>query len=157
MVLPSMYVLLALVAVAHVAVCPYTKVEESFNLQAMHDILFHRGNLSAYDHHQFPGVVPRTFIGAFGVAALSAPVVLALEDLFHASHFTSQLVVRCVLAFMVVLALHAFGTRVGRHLGSGVEMLFVTLTTVQFHLLFYAGRPLPNIFALILGIFLFIK
>lgn len=58
----SLVVLLASILM-HVCLAPYSKVEESFNMQAVHDFLVHGQNVEAYDHQEFPGVVPRSFIG----------------------------------------------------------------------------------------------
>lgn len=48
---------------------PYTKIEESFNLHAIHDsILIGLDDINNFDHNSFPGVVKRTSLGAIAVA-----------------------------------------------------------------------------------------
>lgn len=76
-------VIVALIQI-HLYVSPFTKVEESFNIQAIHDILKYgvpTQNVylklkAQYDHMTFSGAVPRTFVGPLILAAVAKPFIL---------------------------------------------------------------------------------
>ncbi|KAI0383760.1 glycosyltransferase family 22 protein [Hypomontagnella monticulosa] len=135
--------------VVHLLVAPYTKVEESFNIQATHDILVYgtpTSNVyerlsSRYDHFDFPGAVPRTFVGPVLLAGISQPII-ALVGFQYA-----QLIVRSVLGLLNAGALWAFKSSVERAFGKSTARWYALLQLSQFHILFYASRTLPNMFA----------
>ncbi|XP_060859004.1 probable Dol-P-Man:Man(7)GlcNAc(2)-PP-Dol alpha-1,6-mannosyltransferase [Metopolophium dirhodum] len=138
--------ILYIVSATHLVLCPFTKVEESFNIQAMHDILYSKTNLSQYDHLEFPGVVPRTFLGPLFISMLSLPFVSVLQY-FQFSKMFSQLLVRAVLSIVVVTSIKYFIKSIAKVFGNGVGNWFIILTASQYHLMFYSSRPLPNIMA----------
>jgi alpha-1,6-mannosyltransferase len=142
-----------IVASGHVALCPFSKVEESFNMQAVHDLL-HVGvrNVAQFDHVAHPGVVPRTFLGAVAMATAAWPFHWALQQFADDVFFTklaSQLVVRLVLAAMSAISLGALIGAVESAWGRRVAQCSGVLLAAQFHVLFYASRTLPNTFAAI--------
>ncbi|OQR73632.1 putative Dol-P-Man:Man(7)GlcNAc(2)-PP-Dol alpha-1 [Tropilaelaps mercedesae] len=138
---------LFLAAVIHIVICPFTKVEESFNLQAIHDVLFHRSNLTNYDHLEFSGVVPRTFLGPLLIAGLSAPAVFICR-LIGLEKIVSLFLVRFALALSVTVAYRRFVLSVQRAFGTATGIWLVLVQASQFHLVFYMSRTLPNTFAL---------
>ncbi|XP_015762841.1 PREDICTED: dol-P-Man:Man(7)GlcNAc(2)-PP-Dol alpha-1,6-mannosyltransferase-like [Acropora digitifera] len=146
--------LLMAVFTLHLFICPFTKVEESFNIQAMHDFLYHGTDFSKYDHLEFPGVVPRTFLGPLLVSFVSYPVVM-FARLAGASKLFSQFVVRFCLGSICLFAFSKFRSSVSHRFGSDVGRFMAAITATQFHFLFYVSRPLPNTFALVLGELLF--
>lgn len=111
--------LLGSIAALYVFAVPYTKVEESFNIQAMHDILYHRHRLENYDHLEFPGVVPRTFIGALIVSILASPIVVVI-NLLQLSKINALIAVRLVLGCVVLSTLRFFRIQLtwDMHIGS---------------------------------------
>jgi len=147
-------VILFVVVCVHLFNCPFTKVEESFNMQATHDILYHGTNISEYDHLEFPGVVPRTFLGPVAVSSLSYPIVTLLKAA-NTSKLWAQLAVRFFLGLLSLLAFSKFRNSVSLRFGKDVGNFLAVITATQFHFLFYISRPLPNIFALTLVLLAF--
>ncbi|TKR89448.1 hypothetical protein L596_013548 [Steinernema carpocapsae] len=132
----------------HLIMAPFTKVEESFNVQAIHDILYTRTNVSMYDHHQFPGVVPRTFTGPLAISALVSPL-LPFFAILDVPKYWMLFWSRLVLGLGVLISFCNFARCIGKHFGRETANFLRLIVASQFHFIFYASRPLPNIFALI--------
>ncbi|XP_033217007.1 dol-P-Man:Man(7)GlcNAc(2)-PP-Dol alpha-1,6-mannosyltransferase isoform X1 [Belonocnema kinseyi] len=139
--------LIILVATAHLLYCPFTKVEESFNLQAIHDVLYHGSNLTQYDHHEFPGVVPRTFLGPLAISAIASPAVAAIKH-FSVNKFYSQYIVRAALGLTVIATFSLYRKALQSVFGVKFTRWFVIITVTQFHFMYYLSRPLPNIMSM---------
>ncbi|EKV07142.1 Alpha-1,6-mannosyltransferase subunit (Ecm39), putative [Penicillium digitatum] len=134
----------------HLLVAPYTKVEESFHVQAVHDILtnglpngFNDLNLARveYDHFSFPGAVPRSAIGAAALAVLLKPVILLNEEI------NRQLLARAILGLINASSLAVYARGLRRSFGQPAAIWYILFQASQFHLMFYASRPLSNMFA----------
>ncbi|KAI0750080.1 Alg9-like mannosyltransferase family-domain-containing protein [Daedaleopsis nitida] len=140
-------------SLGYVSFAPFTKVEESFNLHATHDVLAYgvrSANLHKYDHFVFPGAVPRTFIGSV-VLAWMTQFCLRVGSWFgiFSDKFDVQVLLRMVLASMNAVGLCMLRRAVSRRFGRPTGVMFVLLSITQFHLPFWMGRTLPNMFALI--------
>ncbi|XP_058789945.1 probable Dol-P-Man:Man(7)GlcNAc(2)-PP-Dol alpha-1,6-mannosyltransferase isoform X2 [Phymastichus coffea] len=136
--------LLLIIAGFHLIYCPFTKVEESFNLQAIHDLLYHGSNLNEYDHHEFPGVVPRTFLGPIVISGIASPAVAAVKY-WELNKFFAQYIVRAVLGSTVLATFILYKRALQSIFGAKLTRWFLIITVTQYHFMYYLSRPLPNI------------
>lgn len=156
------------VVALYLLLAPYTKVEESFNMQAVHDILNHGifplDTLQNYDHVSFPGVVPRTFIGSLVLAGAVKAIDYVYTTIKGSSlivdgelgQLNVQILVRAVLGLANIFGLVAIRRSLDKIVFAdrkasvkGLTGFFFTLLLIsQFHLNFYSTRALPNFIAL---------
>ncbi|KAH8697772.1 putative alpha-1,6-mannosyltransferase subunit [Talaromyces proteolyticus] len=142
------------VILLHLLAAPYTKVEESFHLQATHDILTYgipsptlghdaiaKKFADQYDHFSFPGSVPRSFVGALALATASRPVIWLDSDV------NRQLLARAVLGFFNAFALLLYARGLHGAFGRATAYWFLLFQASQFHVAYYASRTLSNMFA----------
>ncbi|OJZ92258.1 glycosyltransferase family 22 protein [Aspergillus luchuensis CBS 106.47] len=135
--------------ILHLAAAPYTKVEESFHIQAIHDILssgIPTRNVSEtlraeYDHFAFPGAVPRTFVGAVMLSGLSQPFI------WLKANIDRQLLARAILGLFNAASLLAFASGLRRTAGKTTAIWYLLFQASQFHIFYYASRTLSNMFA----------
>ena len=130
-----------------VFLCPYTKVEESFNMQAMHDIMFHQHNIDSYDHLVFTGPVPRTMLGSVIVSTASSPIAIILS-LLNAPHWVFAYAARMILASFLVASVSFLRFSVHKKYDADKSWWLGFVNLMQFHIPFYISRSLPNTFAL---------
>ncbi|KIK61287.1 glycosyltransferase family 22 protein [Collybiopsis luxurians FD-317 M1] len=111
-------------------------------------------NLDKYDHFTFPGAVPRTFIGSTLLARISIPVIQVANSFgFVASKFNLQIISSPP---SIINAQSCWNLS---HQTSGLASLWAShwitihshhhITISQFHVPFWMGRTLPNMFAMI--------
>lgn len=150
------HLLLWAVVIVYAVACPFTKVEESFNVQAIHDIVrfgISREAVLKYDHQLFPGVVPRTFIGAL----ILSPFVKLYICLLKSFVSNDILAVRLAVATMGCLATSFFLSGVAKALGQPTAINASFLLLTAFHYNYYLSRPLPNTFASIACTYLLVR
>jgi alpha-1,6-mannosyltransferase len=161
--------LLLAVSLTSLLLCPYSKVEESFNLQATHDLFYYGispavGSFSTYDathqqlpydHLKYPGVVPRTFAAPFILSLLCQVVRFILFPIYDMSANPEAVQFLCRLFLLLfnisswfTLA-YALDQRTKRKC-MGTYLLLIT--ACQFHVPFYMSRMLPNTFACVFTI-----
>ncbi|KAJ2382240.1 hypothetical protein GGI05_005716, partial [Coemansia sp. RSA 2603] len=135
----------AAVVAAHALAAPYTKVEESFYMQAVHDALAGR-SVDTWDHVEFPGAVPRSFVGPLAVAGLVWPARVVLG---RTSGLALQLATRLVVGAAVATANAYVRRSVKAVFGRRAAWWFGVFSICQFHYAFWASRLLSNTLALV--------
>ncbi|KAJ2637352.1 hypothetical protein GGF40_002411 [Coemansia sp. RSA 1286] len=135
----------AAMVAAYAVAAPYTKVEESFFVQAVHDALSGRG-IDSWDHLAFPGVVPRSFVGPLAIAALSWPTKLVCSGL--ALQVSARLVLGCAVAAANARLRSAVKTAFGQR-AAWWFCAFCICQFHYFHYVFWTSRMLGNTLALV--------
>ena len=137
----SKLLLLWLWILIFIIAAPYNKIEECFNVNAMHDLLY-EPELFNFDHFEFPGVVSRTFLGAL-IFTLPLQIFAKVPKMF------ALLFTRSTLSAIVILSLGFLMKSIQLRKGKQFAHLWLSLFFVQFHFLFYSSRFISSSYGLI--------
>lgn len=97
-------IFLLCIIVGHVLITPFTKVEETFQVNNMYDHIYLMTDIKNYDFQEFPGVVDRTFISSLLITFFAFPLKYIFEIL-GISRFYMLYVTRIILGVLNFIAL----------------------------------------------------
>eukprot|EP00835_Amoeboradix_gromovi_P002018 NODE_105_length_19900_cov_0.306550.p3 type:complete len:483 gc:universal NODE_105_length_19900_cov_0.306550:13495-14943(+) len=129
------------VGIVYIIICPFTKVEESFNMHGIYDIV--NGSI-IWDHEIYPGPIHRTFIGNAIIGIFGYIPCNILKILYQGPYIgiIQQTLIRIMLYLINVMVLEIYSNRLLTYKAN-----FLLITFTQFHLPFYLSRTIPNTFA----------
>jgi alpha-1,6-mannosyltransferase len=123
--------------------CPYTKAEESFTMQAVHDMVVHKYDIEEYDHLRYPGEVKQTGLAALGLGFMIFPYFYVLTSAGFSSE-CGLLLTRLAMGIFNFSAIYMLRRAVARMYGQWLSQIFMLMLNVQFHFVFYMSRTLPE-------------
>lgn len=88
-------------------------------------------------------------MGALSLAVLSKPILFLTGTEYSVEY--AQIIVRAVLGLLNAAALIIYKNGLEESFGMNVGRWFVLLQASQFHVMYYASRTLPNMFAFALS------
>ncbi|KAJ9098442.1 hypothetical protein QFC20_005961 [Naganishia adeliensis] len=142
--------LLPLLIAFHTLTSPYTKVEESFTLHAVRDLLLHGRRIEQYDHLRHPGPLPRSFLPPLLLAGLSKPLVTVLNVFAPIRNpMVDQLLIRLILGLLNAYALTRVAKSLQKAFGKTEARVWVGFVGTGFHVVWWAGRTVPNMVAMV--------
>jgi len=109
-------------------------------------------------------VVPRTFLGPIFIAILTWP--FSFNHLLYLQYIgkrkisccfldliSKKILVRIILGILVISGLTHLYKSLKGYCDLSTRLWWLIIILTQFHFLFYSTRTLPNIFALVIGLF----
>ncbi|XBW35390.1 hypothetical protein QEN19_000956 [Hanseniaspora menglaensis] len=161
-------------ALIHIYFSPFTKIEEAFNIDAIHDILkYGISDISSYEHLKHSTQFPTSFIGPLIIAGFLKPLIKLglVENSYKGTGLAVQIAARCVIAIINILSIVFFKNCVQQKIlnslltdlsvhkkNSPIEIDSESLVAPssslsywvdiflmgQFHIMYYCSRSLPN-------------
>lgn len=143
------FVILEIINLLYCILFPFHKVEESFLLHATYDLIY-EVDINKFENHLSPDLVQRSFIGPCAIVYMFYPLISVIKMLIK-TNFPMQIMIRFFLGTLTNISLIKISSAFNNKNDKKFHCLYLFITIIQFHYMYYSNRTLPNTFATIIG------